>query len=78
MRRTISAAVAVAFLLAAPLTAVDKYKDKDKDKDAKHQCKVEYKAAKIEARKAATHQQRVAGVKAAKQNYKECLKRAKM
>ena len=70
--KTILSAVAIATLLATPLAAMQH------DKDAKHQCKVEYKAAKKEARKAATHRERVEGVKSAKRNYEECLKRAKM
>jgi hypothetical protein len=72
MNRTILSTAAIAFLLVTPLAAMQH------DKDAKHQCRVEYNAAKKQARKAATHKERVAGVKSAKRNYEECLKKAKM
>ncbi len=73
MKRMISAALALAFVVALPLAAAD---PKD-EKQAKHQCRVEYNEAKKEARKAKTHKERVQGVHAAKKRYEECLERAK-
>ncbi len=71
MQRTITA-IALACVIAMPLAAADKG-----EKEAKHHCRVEYNEAKREARKAATHRERVEGLKAAKAKYKECLEHAK-
>ncbi len=71
MKRTISAAVALAFLVALPAGAWTK-----EQKQAKQQCRTEYNLAKKDARKAATHKARVEGVNAAKKRYDECVDRA--
>ncbi len=71
MKRTISTAVALAFLVALPAGAWTK-----EQKRAKAQCRAEYNMAKKDARKAATKKERVEGVKAAKKSYDACVEKA--
>jgi Ni/Co efflux regulator RcnB len=73
MKRIISTAVALAFVVAMPLAAADT----KGEKEAKEQCRVEYKQAKKDAKKLSSHKQRVDANHAAKERYKDCLARAK-
>ena len=72
MKRIATAVTILFFALTVPAMA-----DNKAEKDAKHQCGVEYKAAKKAAGRLGTKQARSNAKKDAKRNYKACVARAK-
>lgn len=72
MRRAITSAALVILAVAVPAGALTRAA-----KDAKQQCKVEYKAAKQQAKQLSTHSQRVDAKREAKARYNTCVDNAK-